>query len=296
MATTATASNNNSKREGEGPATTTTNPTTTDNPPPKKKFKKHHQPKSNSLENPFPRGTPGLLVTCPTGKEKYCTREIFSLLDDVCSTSTTAAATAAATTKKSIKEQLEQELSDLRDANTNPNAVRRFKLHRSIGTNGIVFIQFNETGLPSPLEVVLTILNDAIKAKSCKARWITRIIPVETSCPSDIEAIRKTAEKIVDKHFPTTKEDDNIKGGKKFFAVDYQHRACSRKLDRLEVINAFANRISQPAYVVNLKTPDRTILVEVIKNNCFVCVVRDYQKLLKFNLQRLVEREIENED
>ena len=282
-------------------ATTTT--TTDAPPPPKKKFKKHHQPKSKSNSNslkenhPFPRGTPGLLVTCPTGKEKYCTREIFSLLDDVCTSTSTAAAATSTKKNSSLSSRLSQELSDLRDANTNPNAVRRFKLHRSIGTNGIVFIQFNETGLPPPLEVVLTILNDAIKAKSCKARWITRIIPVETSCPSDIEAIRKTAEKIVDKHFSLPeKKDDNIKGKKKFFAVDYQHRACSRKLDRMEVINAFANKISQPAYVVNLKTPDRTILVEVIKNNCFVCVVRDYQKLLKFNLQRLVEREIENED
>jgi tRNA acetyltransferase TAN1 len=71
------------------------------------------------------------------------------------------------------------------------------------------------------------------------------------------------------------------------FSIDVEKRAAPPGLERIDVINAFANSISQPPYKVNLDDPEKTILANVIKGSCGVSVVRRYRQLHKLNMLSL---------
>ena len=152
------------------------------------------------------RGAPGLLVTCPPGKEKYCVRELFNLLDECCKEEEEEKEEEGSK-GKSIAQKLEDELKDLRDRKKN-----KYRQHKQVGMNGVIFIQFYpENGAPKPLDAVLAILKDAVESKKCKARWIIRMLPVETSCYSSKEDISKMAEEVVASSFPKENPGDNLK-------------------------------------------------------------------------------------
>lgn len=72
------------------------------------------------------------------------------------------------------------------------------------------------------------------------------------------------------------------------FAVELEHRACNT-LDRLDVVNAFAEPVPKPPHKVNLTKPHKTILVQLIRNVCGVCVIDCYKELSKLNVRKAAE-------
>ena len=230
------------------------------------------------------RGEPGLLVTCHPGKERQCAREVLSLLDECCPAKQGEkdGSHGGGGGKKSISDRLAEELDELRDTSK-----RSFYWHRLGGVSGVVFVHFCQGCGWNPLDAVEAIVADAVKTRRCKSKWISRFVPVETSCFCDIEDIKKMAQGFVAKHFPEKEKESASKVLK--FAVEFEHRA-SNKYDRMVVIDAFAKQVPQPPYSVSLKKPDVTVLVQNITNKCFVGLARGYKDSLKFNLRRLVER------
>lgn len=88
---------------------------------------------------------------------------------------------------------------------------------------------------------------------------------------------------------PAGEEADGVS-----FAIEYEHRA-SDKLTRNEVIDIFANAVPKPPNKVNLKTPEKTILVQCIRNVCAVAVVASYKELQRFNVRKLAEADDDEE-
>jgi hypothetical protein len=72
------------------------------------------------------------------------------------------------------------------------------------------------------------------------------------------------------------------------FAVEFEKRASN--IDRMKSINAFAGVVPAP-HKVNLSKPQRTIVVNVLKNTCGLAVVDDYKELCKFNIRVLAGEE-----
>ncbi|QDZ25024.1 hypothetical protein HOP50_15g75670 [Chloropicon primus] len=229
------------------------------------------------------RGCPGLLITSYPGKERHCAREVLSLLDE-CKPSSSPESIKASGTEKSISERLKSELEELRDPRK-----KAYRYHMMKGVNGVIFLEFTEEarGVWTPAEAAAAIADDAVRTRKCKSKWIGRMIPVETSCFASLDDIGKLAESVAEKHFPKDKGEGLT------FAVEYESRSC-KQFNRMDVIDKFAHAVSQPPYVVKLRGADRSILVQLITNKCFVSVVPGYkEKYCKFNLQRLVEREEE---
>lgn len=93
----------------------------------------------------------------------------------------------------------------------------------------------------------------------------------------------------------TTTDGDNKATAPTDFAVEYEHRA-SDKLKRPDVIEIVAKAVPQPPYKVNLSNPDRTILVQAVRNAAAISVVSSFRGLAKYNLRRLVELEEEADE
>jgi len=71
------------------------------------------------------------------------------------------------------------------------------------------------------------------------------------------------------------------------FSIDVEKRAAPPGLERIDVINAIANSISQPPYKVNLDNPEKTVLANIIKGSFGVSVVHSYRKFHKLNMLSL---------
>jgi len=65
--------------------------------------------------------------------------------------------------------------------------------------------------------------------------------------------------------------------------------------DHLDIIDAFAKAVPAP-HKVNLKQPDKTILVQLIRNVCAVAVAPQYKELCKYNVRVAAEPEEEAEE
>lgn len=72
------------------------------------------------------------------------------------------------------------------------------------------------------------------------------------------------------------------------FAVDFEHRACE-KLKRKDVIDTIAKAVPQPPHKVNLSAPQKTIVVQLVRNACAVGVVDGYKELARLNLRKLAD-------
>jgi len=116
-------------------------------------------------------------------------------------------------------------------------------------------------------------------------RFILRVLPVEVACYASEEEISKAISPLVEKYFPK-----ECPTGHKF-AVLYEARS-NTGIDRMKIINAVAKSVPQP-HKVDLKNPDKTIIVQIAKTICMIGVVERYKELAKFNLRQLTSSESE---
>lgn len=75
------------------------------------------------------------------------------------------------------------------------------------------------------------------------------------------------------------------------FAVDMDRRSIPG-LDRMKVIDAFAVAVPQPLHTVDLTSPEKVIIVQVIRNSCTVAVMDGevYRKIKKCNIRMCCEQ------
>jgi tRNA acetyltransferase TAN1 len=103
-----------------------------------------------------------------------------------------------------------------------------------------------------------------------------------------LEDICDAAGELFDKHFlkqPST------------FAIIF-NRKYNSEMNRDEIIKQLAElvHLKNMGNKVNLKTPEKTIICEVLKGMCMLTVVPDYFKLKKFNLHELGKKDEKKED
>lgn len=181
---------------------------------------------------------------------------------------------------ENIDSLLEEEIAELRDKKQ-----ARFASLET-GCSGVVFIRMLREDVGSgviargPNRVVEAIMENCIHFKKPLTRYCLRFLPVEVTCYASADEVRKMAEGFLSQHFPVAEKDKALK-----FAVVYEARA-NTSLDRMEIINAVAKLVSQP-HSVDLKNPDKTIIVQVVKTICAIGVVSNYKQYAKYNLRQL---------
>ncbi|XP_030960000.1 LOW QUALITY PROTEIN: AP2/ERF domain-containing protein PFD0985w [Quercus lobata] len=176
--------------------------------------------------------------------------------------------------EKSIDKLIEAELEELGDKNKR----RFFKLDTSC--NGVVFIQMRKRdGEPSPINIVQHMMTSLASTRKHMSRFILRILPIEVACYASEEEISRAIKPLVAEYFPVETQNPQK------FAVLYEARANSG-IDRMKIINAVAKSIPGP-HKVDLKNPDKSIVVEIVKTVCLIGVVEKYKELAKYNIRQL---------
>ncbi|KAF8694620.1 hypothetical protein HU200_038149 [Digitaria exilis] len=179
------------------------------------------------------------------------------------------------------KESSERNIDDLIDED-----LKRLFASLDSGCNGCIFIQMHKrAGDPGPVEIVQNMMSSAASTRKHMSRFILRVLPVEVSCYASEEEITKAMSPLVEKYFPK-----ECPSGHKF-AVLYEARS-NTGIDRMKIINAVAKSVPQP-HKVDLKNPDKTIIVQIAKTICMIGIVEKYKELAKFNLRQLTSSETE---
>ncbi|KAK4441429.1 THUMP domain-containing protein 1 [Sesamum alatum] len=176
--------------------------------------------------------------------------------------------------KKSVDKLIEAELAELGD-----RSKRRFSKLDS-GCNGVVFIQMRKIdGDPSPKDIVQHMMTSLASTKKHVSRFLLRVLPVEVSCYTSEEEIKRAITPVIDKYFPVETEVPRK------FAVLYDARA-NTGVDRTKVIDAVAKSVPS-LHKVDLANPDINIVVQIVKTVCLIGVVEKYKELAKFNIRQL---------
>ncbi|RLM69590.1 nucleolin [Panicum miliaceum] len=186
------------------------------------------------------------------------------------------------------KESSERNIDDLIDEDLKELGDRKKRLFASLesGCNGCIFIQMHRrAGDPGPVEIVQNMMSSAASTRKHMSRFILRVLPVEVACYASEEEITKAISPLVEKYFPKECPSDHK------FAVLYEARS-NTGIDRMKIINAVAKSVPQP-HKVDLKNPDKTIIVQIAKTICMIGVVERYKELAKFNLRQLTSPESE---
>lgn len=136
---------------------------------------------------------------------------------------------------------------------------------------------FIKTTIPNPVELGVRIVRDLNQTKDQKTRHLLRLVPIEIVCKASLDDIVAAAGKIFDKHF--------LGGEGKTFSIIYNKR-YNNSIKRDEIIDKLADLVTLKncKNKVNLKNPEVSVIVEIIKGLCCLSVVEEYVKLKKYNL------------
>ncbi|XP_051120721.1 uncharacterized protein LOC127244292 [Andrographis paniculata] len=175
---------------------------------------------------------------------------------------------------KSIDKLIEEELAELGD-----KSKRRFSKLDS-GCNGVIFIQMRrKAGDPDPKAIVQHMMTSLASSKKHSSRFLLRVLPVEVTCYTSDDEIKRAIKPLIEKYFPVETQTPRK------FAVLYDARA-NTGIDRMKVIDAVAKSVPS-IHKVDLAKPDLTIMVQIVKTVCLIGVVEKYKELSKYNLRQV---------
>ncbi|KAG8371007.1 hypothetical protein BUALT_Bualt13G0042300 [Buddleja alternifolia] len=176
--------------------------------------------------------------------------------------------------EKSVDKLIEEELAELGD-----KSKRRFN-KLDTGCNGVIFIQMRKRdGDPTPKEIVQHMMTSIASSRKHVSRFLLRVLPVEVSCYTSDEEIRRAITPVIEKHFPVETQVPRK------FAVLYDARA-NTGIDRTKIIDTVAKCVPSP-HKVDLSNPDINIVVQIVKTVCLIGIVEKYKELAKYNLRQL---------
>ena len=145
-------------------------------------------------------------------------------------------------------------------------------------TSNCIFIK---TTLDHPEELVTKLLSDVTDTGRTKARFILKIFPVLGTCRAVEDKIEKLVEELVSSYFA-----DRPLGT---FAIIYKVR-CNN-LSRDVILPAVGKAVYKvcPLSRVDLTNPDYVISVDVLTKFACISIMKDFNKLKKYNLQELAK-------
>ncbi|XP_014283386.3 THUMP domain-containing protein 1 homolog [Halyomorpha halys] len=141
------------------------------------------------------------------------------------------------------------------------------------GINNCIFIG---TTIDNPVEIVETIAKEIESTKVQRSRNLIRMLPVEITCKAFLDDIKKAACNIFEKHFIC----DPVS-----FSIVLTKRS-NTNLNRMEVIEELVLLVKDRNlnHKVDLNSPAKSVIVEIIRNICCLSVVNNFHGYMKLNL------------
>eukprot|EP00871_Galdieria_phlegrea_P001801 jgi/Galph1/2621/GphlegSOOS_G1309.1 len=240
-------------------------------------------------------GCRGVLVTCSPRQQAACSKEAYQILLEYAEIINDRKKIENLNEESNCVEQvsLESELEQLRGYGTNTNQTTDISLLHTfsqvqVGVKGSIFFAIVENSTIDPCELVYNIMNDIQETQTRRCRYSVRFIPVDGVCYAKYEQVSRAVESIFAKRFyPIREEQPNT------FAVVFRKRN-NTDAHREDFIRAVADKVPS-AYRVDLKNPQYSILIEVLKTACFISVVQHYNEYYKFNVHELAERTVSSQ-
>jgi hypothetical protein len=233
------------------------------------------------------KNCPMLLITCDSGKEQFCKKEMMSWLIDYADAHYPRKAvvdTAAAEAKPaSISGGLAAELAalqaeqQLQTSSTTASAASsralgvRFKVVPDMQMfGGLILIAVLDNDLPI-VQMVEGMLEEVKTTKVFRTRYSVHLHPFQMTCYSEMESVFKMATTIVPPAFQAILSDPALTSLRKF-SVEWIRRGNHAQMDRMKVIDHIAQAVPKPIeggekdsrFTVDLKNPDIVILIEVM--------------------------------
>jgi tRNA acetyltransferase TAN1 len=155
-----------------------------------------------------------------------------------------------------------------------------------------------------PISLVKRVIKDIHtnqEKESPRSRFITRMIPVQTTCFANLEEISRTAKELIDSCFPldahhhlnqqrnSNSNKDTI-NNRQSFEILFKRRLCS-SVTRNECIDAVARHFDDTRFKVDLTHPDYSFIMEVCKSLVCMSIVHNFKSSChNFNLFQISEK------
>lgn len=233
-------------------------------------------------------GLKGFLCTS-NFSEKGSIREAYNLLNAI----TDKVYPPAPVEEKSqadIADDLDAEINTLKPENTFKEfnfQVSLFNISRQnqpdcyfqsvdTGAKNVVFIK---TNLDDPVLLANTIAEEISSTKEQVSQDLIRMVPIEAISKATVEAVTASIEPLLKKHFCS---------GPKTFGIVINKR-LNNGVNKMELIDKVANMVTglSKEHKVDLKKPEVTILMEIIKSWCLMAILPEFDRFKKYNLVQL---------
>ncbi|XP_066998194.2 THUMP domain-containing protein 1 [Anabrus simplex] len=226
-------------------------------------------------------GLKGFMCTC-NNTERQCIKETYNLLDEYAN-QLYGSQDAPVHSGDELTDELNAEIAALKKETEDPAEQRRFKIVDCGVKNRLFF----RTTVPDPVTLVHHIMKSAKTSDERRTRYLMRITPVEITCKAYQKDIETAASTLLDKYFSGE--------GKTFSIVFNRHN--NDFVGRSDVIGELAQMIKfrNPDHKVDLRHPQLTVLIEILRSVCCLSVVPDYMDFYKYNLMELYSRQKKDE-
>ncbi|PWY99440.1 hypothetical protein BCV70DRAFT_162879 [Testicularia cyperi] len=207
------------------------------------------------------------------------------------STSSNGPAPKAKDEDDDIAAQIASELADIKASERSHGAQARWSKDRfrKVETDTECLVYISVARPYDPFVLVRSVLEEVEKTGEPRSRFVHRLTPVTETCDANYDSLVSHAEQVLPRSFSA----DAAEGAGLTFRIDPRIRSHS-KLHRADVIQAIASSIplsptGTRIHSANLTSPDRWIVVEILKNAAAIAVLDDYDRFKKWNLQSLAE-------
>ncbi|KAH6606266.1 hypothetical protein Trco_005419 [Trichoderma cornu-damae] len=186
-----------------------------------------------------------------------------------------------------IEASIQQELDGMK-ASRKPQARGVF----SPVSVGIECVFFMKTMKPvDPYQLVLRICKDAQECpgpKDRKCKYINRLTPVVDTDKATDKGIQKVARKVLASFFSLNDEHGE---GEKQQPYAIRHTMRNHTILKSEAVIKMIAGMIKPEHKVNLRTPDKVVLVEIFQMFCGISVVdgKEWDELKRYNINALYD-------
>lgn len=273
-----------------------------------------HYNSSNSGNNSKYKDTPdlvvgqkGFLVTSISGYEVKCYMEMRQLLEDyyqylytsqskpdsygTAETTTENPSGTGAIGKNDTDDDLESELTELRQANRH---FRQVKTH----CKNVIFIKLNEECQNIDQDVIVQRLFEDIKEKKeQKTKYTFKIFPITTTFKTSVTGAKDAVKSIMNEMFSVDSRHAYSKKDVRYF-IEIQVRG-SYKMDqdqRMKIIEGVAETITElkPSWKVDRDNADLMLVIIALKELCCATFLMDYFKLQKYNILEYYKKHLDD--
>ena len=224
-------------------------------------------------------GLRGVLVTCMVHRQREASAEALALLRDQIAVHRPADdGGASPATCENVEDEIEAELASMKADRTTLYQV-------DTGIKGCLLVALRK-GVEAETEaLVAEIFTEVMAQRMSAPRYIARMSPLAITTSAKLSEVTQALIPLLAPFFgpemPPTR-----------WNIVFKKRSCDPSVTRTEWIPALALLVD-PRHPVDLKDPEVSVLVEVFRATCGLCVSRNYQRCLQFNfLDKCLQPEI----